>query len=505
MFKSVLVANRGEIAVRIIRECRIQGMETIAIYSDCDATALHVKLADKSVRIGSADPGDSYLNIEKVIRIATENGVDAVHPGYGFISDNWNFAAGCEEAGISFIGPSPKTLAVVANKVDFKKLVKKIGVPIIEGSDEVIDELEEAKSVASEIGYPVLLKSAFGGGGRGIRRVKDEAELVENFTVASNETRRAFGRAGMYIEKLVSPARHIEVQIVSDGRGNTIHLGERECSIQRRHQKLLELAPSPAVDEESREKIGRYAITIAEAVNYKNVGTVEFLMDSQGRFYFIEVNARLQVEHPITEAVTGIDLVREQLAIAAGEKMSRTQRDVELKGAAIQCRINAEDPAAGFIPSAGEILKLFLPGGPGVRIDTALYPGYVVPEYYDSLLAKVITFGASLEEARRRMVLALDELRIDGVKTTISLHQLLLAHEEFQKWNLDVSFLEKSGVLESLVETRKQERQTILEEGAIMAAAVIAIEGSGPQAKRGVARAGIRTQDDMRSRFHDLT
>ncbi|HXW37513.1 MAG TPA: biotin carboxylase N-terminal domain-containing protein, partial [Nitrososphaerales archaeon] len=296
MFHRVLVANRGEIAVRIIRECRLWGIETVAVYSDCDADALHVKLADRAVRIGTDDPGDSYLNIEKVIRTAVESKSDALHPGYGFISDNWILAAGCEEAGIAFIGPSPKTLSTVANKVDFKRRVRSIGVPTIEGSAQVIDSLDEAKKVAKEMGYPVLLKSAFGGGGRGIRSAASERELVDNFNVASTETRRAFGRAGMYIEKLVSPARHIEVQILADGHGATIHLGERECSIQRRHQKLLELTPSPAVDEALRKKVGGYAVAIARAVDYKNAGTMEFLMDADHNFYFIEVNARLQVE-----------------------------------------------------------------------------------------------------------------------------------------------------------------------------------------------------------------
>jgi acetyl-CoA carboxylase biotin carboxylase subunit len=473
LFKSVLIANRGEIAVRVIRTCKLLGVRTVAIYSDVDVEALHVKLADRAVRIGPADPGDSYLNIDRIVQTAVDAGVDALHPGYGFVSENWNLAETCRQAGIKFIGPSPRTLVLAGNKVDCKRIARKAGVPVIEGGETVQYTSEGAKEAANELGYPVLLKAAFGGGGRGIRRAANDKELVEGFKLAAQEMKRSLGKAGLFVEKLVEPARHIEVQVVSDGKGKVVNLGERDCSIQRRHQKLLELAPAPGLDEDSRAKVAEYAVKLAKALNYENIGTMEFLMDSDKNFYFIEVNSRLQVEHPITEMVAGLDLVKEQLEIAAGEGIDYGQKDVVLKGAAIQCRINAEDPAEGFEPSSGRVEKLFFPGGAGVRIDSALYAGYVVPEYYDSLLAKLIVAGKDLEDARRRMALALDEFQIEGVKTTIPLQRYILAHPEFVNWNLDVSFLQRNGIVEALAQRLASERAELAGRGAAIAAVIM--------------------------------
>ncbi|MBI3022117.1 MAG: acetyl-CoA carboxylase biotin carboxylase subunit [Thaumarchaeota archaeon] len=482
MFKKILIANRGEIAVRVIRTCKLLGIKTVAIYSDADNDALHVKLADQAFRIGPPQPGESYLNVERMMRVAEESGVDAVHPGYGFISENWNFAAACEESGIKFVGPSSRTLSITGNKVDCKRIARKEGVPVIPGIEDVIDDAAEAERVANEMGYPVMLKSAFGGGGRGIREAKNRQDLRENFERALSEARGAFGRAGMYIEKLVRPARHVEFQILSDGKGKTIHLGERECSIQRRHQKLLELTPSPMVEEDTRKRVGEFAITVARSVDYENAGTVEFLTDGVGNFYFTEVNPRLQVEHPVTEFVTGMDLVEQQLAIASGESMAYSQGSVVPRGAAMQCRVNAEDPTAGFAPSVGTVESLVLPTGPGVRVDTALYEGCHIPEYYDSLIAKLITWGRDLEEARRRMLPALEEFHIGGLKTTIPLHKELVAHSDFRAWNLDTDFLERNFVVETLVERVEKERHRLLKEGVAIAAAIM-VQGMGKKVR----------------------
>ncbi|MDG7012001.1 MAG: ATP-grasp domain-containing protein [Nitrososphaerota archaeon] len=473
MFDTVLIANRGEIAVRIIRTCKLLGVKTVAVYSDVDAEALHVRLADKAVRIGSADPGDSYLNIDKLVQAASDAGADALHPGYGFVSENWNLAEKCRQAGIKFIGPKPRTLVLAGNKVDCKRMAKRAGVPVIDGGESVFYTPDGVLEAAKELGYPVLLKAAFGGGGRGIREAADDRQLLQAFGLATTEMKRSFGKTGLFVEKLVKPARHIEVQIVSDGRGKVIHLGERECSIQRRHQKLLEITPAPGLDELARMRVAEYAVNLAKALNYENVGTVEFLMDADQNFYFIEVNSRLQVEHPITEMRAGVDLVKEQLEIAAGEGIDYAQEDVELKGAAMQCRINAEDPGAGFAPSSGRIERLFFPGGAGVRVDTALYQGYVVPEYYDSLLAKLVVRGSDLEDARKRMALALSEFEIEGPKTTIPLQRFIVAHEEFAKWNLNVEFLQENRVLESFSEHAAAARAELAVQGAAIAAALL--------------------------------
>lgn len=480
MFKSVLIANRGEIAVRIIRTCRLLGIKTVAVYSDVDIGALHVKLADRALRIGTADPGDSYLNIDRLVQTAVEAGVDALHPGYGFVSENWNLAEKCRQMGIKFVGPTPRTLVVAGNKVDCKRIAKKAGVPVIEGGGTAFYTPEGALEAARDLGYPVLLKAAFGGGGRGIREASDDRQVLQGFKLASTEMRRSLGKAGLFVEKLVRPARHIEVQIVSDGHGKVIHLGERDCSLQRRHQKLLELSPAPGLDELARIQVAGYAVKLARALGYENVGTVEFLMDRDQNFYFIELNSRLQVEHPVTEMRAGVDLVKEQLEIAAGEGIDYTQNDVELKGAAMQCRINAEDPAAGFAPSSGTVERLFFPGGAGVRIDTALYAGYEIPEYYDSLLAKLIVRGNDLEDVRRRMIIALSEFDIDGPRTTIPFQRYILEHEQFTKWNLDVRFMEEHRILESFSERASREKGSIDRQGAAIAAAILEAGIGGP-------------------------
>ena len=484
MFKSVFIANRGEIAVRIIRTCELLGVKTIAAYSDVDVNALHVKLADKAVRIGPADPGNSYLNIDRIVQTAVDTGVDALHPGYGFVSENWNLAEKCRQAGIKFIGPQARTLVVAGNKVDCKRIARKAEVPVINGGETVCYTPESALEEAHEVGYPVLLKAAFGGGGRGIREAADDRQLFQGFQLASTEMKRSLGKAGLFVEKLVRPARHIEVQIVSDGKGKVIQLGERDCSIQRRHQKLLEMTPAPGLDELARMRVAEYAIRLVKALGYENIGTVEFLMDKDQNFYFIEVNSRLQVEHPVTEMRAGVDLVKEQLEIAAGEGIDYNQNDVEFNGAAIQCRINAEDPESGFPPSTGRIERLFFPGGAGVRIDTAIYPGYDVPEYYDSLLAKLVVKGEGLEEARKRMVLALDEFEIEGLRTTIPLQRFILRSSEFASWNLDLLFIQRNRIVESFVEQQSRQRTELARQGAAIAAAIL---------ESGISRGAIRT------------
>ena len=473
MFKSVFIANRGEIAVRILRTCKLLGVRTVAAYSDVDIGGLHVKLADRAVRLGSADPGDSYLNIEKLVQTAVDSGVDALHPGYGFVSENWNLAEKCRQAGIKFIGPDARTLVIAGNKVDCKRLARNAGVPVVEGGGAVHYTAEGALQAARDLGYPVLLKAAFGGGGRGIREASDDRQLLQGFKLASTEMRRSVGKAGLFVEKLIRPARHIEVQVMADGRGKVIQLGERDCSIQRRHQKLLEVTPAPGLDELARMQVAEYAVRLAKALDYENLGTVEFLMDGNQNFFFIEMNSRLQVEHPVTEMRAGVDLVKQQLEIAAGEGIDQNQDEIELKGAALQCRINAEDPEAGFAPSSGRVDRLFFPGGAGVRIDTALYPGYEVPEYYDSLLAKLVVLGNDLEDARKRMTLALDEFNIEGPKTTIPLQRFILRHEEFAKWNLDVLFLQKFKIVESYNELVGRERDLLVKQGAAIAAAIL--------------------------------
>jgi acetyl-CoA carboxylase biotin carboxylase subunit len=500
LFNSVLIANRGEIAVRIIRTCKLLGVRTIAAYSDVDVGALHVKLADRAVRIGPSEPGASYLNIESIVQAAVDAGVDALHPGYGFVSENWNLAEKCRQAGIKFIGPAPRTLVIAGNKVDCKRIARRAGVPVIEGGETVFYEPRAALEAAQEIGFPVLLKAAFGGGGRGIREANDERQLLQGFTLASSEMKRSLGKVGLFVEKLIRPARHVEVQVVADGKGRVIHLGERDCSIQRRHQKLLEMTPAPGLDELARMRVAEYALNLAKALDYENVGTIEFLMDADQNFYFIEVNSRLQVEHPVTEMRARVDLVKEQLEIAAGEGIDYNQNDVELLGAAMECRINAEDPAMGFAPSGGRIERLYFPGGAGLRIDTAIFQGYDVPEYYDSLLAKLVVYGNDLEGTRKRMALALSEFEIVGVKTTLPLQRFLLDHEELAKWNLDVQFLQRNRVIESLGEQMRRERDVLVRQGAAIAAVIL---DSGISGRPPVTQATQPRALPREARFYD--
>lgn len=474
MFGKILIANRGEVAVRIIRTCQRLGVGTVAIYSDADKNALHAKLADEAIRVGSASPTDSYLNVERIIEIAVRSRVEAIHPGYGFRSEHWDFAAACESIGVEFIGPSSRTLSMTGNKVDCKKIVGRAGVPTIPGTEHTIDDVEEGAWAAREIGYPVMLKSAFGGGGRGIREAKSEEELRDGFRKAEMEAKGAFGKAGVYIEKVIRPARHIEFQVLSDRKGRIVHLGERECSIQRKHQKLIELTPSPVVDDETRKRVEGYATTVAKTVEYRNIGTVEFLRNDAGDFYFIEMNARLQVEHPVTEMVTGIDLVEEQLRIASGEGIGFSQQMAQPQGAAIQCRINAEDPALGFVPSVGLIDSVSFPEDPDVRVDSALFRGSEVSQFYDSLLAKVIARGRNLEEARRKVLSALSEFRVGGVRTNVAFQRYILEHKRFTDWELATDLLARERMIEAFAETSRHQRIIALEESAAVAAAMLA-------------------------------
>jgi acetyl-CoA carboxylase, biotin carboxylase subunit len=438
----VLVANRGEIAVRVIRACRELDLGTVAVYSTADREALHVRLADEAVCIGSPRARDSSLNVPALLLAATQTGADAVHPGYGFLAENAAFAAACHDAGLVFVGPEPEAIAAMGNKAEARRLAERAGVPTIPGT-EGTTSLKEAVEVAAGVGYPVMVKAAAGGGGRGIRVARDAGELADMIGQAAMEAEAAFGDGSLYVEKLLVDARHVEMQVLGDRVGNLIHLFERECSIQRRRQKILEESPSPALDPAAREVIAEAALSLARAVDYTSAGTVEFLVDRNGSFYFIEMNTRIQVEHPVTELVTGIDLVKEQLRVAAGEPLSVRQEEVALEGWSLEFRINAEDPERSFLPSPGEIVALEVPGGPGVRVDTAAYAGYHVPPFYDSLLAKLIVWGRDREEAIARGRRALREFRIDGVKTTIPFHLELLEDEAFLAGDYHVEFLER--------------------------------------------------------------
>jgi len=438
MFKKVLIANRGEIAVRIIRACREAGVKTVAVYSEVDKDSLHVKLSDESYCIGPAAPSQSYLNIASIISVAEVAGVEAIHPGYGFLAENARFAEVCASNQIKFIGPKPSAIAKMGNKIAARDLARAAGVPVIPGTRGSEKNLKQA---VEKIGYPVMIKAAAGGGGRGMRIAAGPEELDKSLKMASAEAEAAFGDASVYLEKFIENPRHVEVQIIADQAGNVVYLGERDCSIQRRYQKLLEESPSPAVTPELRRTMGEAAVRLARAVNYEGVGTVEFLLDREKNFYFMEMNTRLQVEHPVTEMLLGIDLVKEQLRVAAGEKLSINQEEIMLSGHAIECRINAEDWERNFMPSPGEVELYLPPGGPFVRVDSHLYPGYRVLPHYDSLLAKLIVWGADRGEAIQRMLRALDEYIISPLPTTIPFHQKLLSHEKFLSGDIDTSFL----------------------------------------------------------------
>ena len=442
MFKRVLIANRGEIAVRIFRACRELDIEPVVVYSEADREALHVQLAEQAFCIGPARSADSYLNLDAILTVAKATGCDAIHPGYGFLSENDTFADACAQEGITFIGPSGDVIRAMGNKAAARKLMQQAGVPVVPGSDGAVDTAEQAKALADSIGYPVLIKASAGGGGRGMRRVFDPEQLTPLFEEARSESEACFGSGEMYLEKLILNPRHIEFQIMADRHGNVIQLGDRDCSIQRRNQKLLEESPSKALTPELREQMGAAAVAAAKAAHYENAGTIEFVLDPEGHFYFIEMNTRIQVEHPVTELVTGMDLVREQIRVAAGLPLSRTQEEVQLHGHAIECRINAEDPARNFQPCPGKVEFVHLPGGCGVRVDTCLYNGYELPPYYDSLMAKVIVHAPTRLEAIRRMRRALEELIIEGPATNADLLHQILHHPDFVRGNYNTGFLE---------------------------------------------------------------
>jgi acetyl-CoA carboxylase biotin carboxylase subunit len=443
MFDKILIANRGEIAVRIIRACKELGIRTLAVYSKTDADSLHVQLADEAICVGEAPSKESYLKIDRIISAAEVGDIEAIHPGYGFLAENAHFAEVCENCNIKFIGPTSAAIRAMGDKIAAREAMRKAGVPVVPGSDGPVEDEQSALKNARRIGYPVIVKAAGGGGGRGMRVAHNDPSLVKGYHTSRSEAERAFGNPMVYIEKYIENPRHIEFQILADRKGKTIHLGERDCSLQRRHQKLVEESPSPALTSDLRKRMGKAAIKAAEAVRYVNAGTVEFLLDAKGDFYFIEMNTRVQVEHPVTEEVTGIDIVKEQIRIAAGEELGYDQKDIEFSKAAIECRLNAEDPFNGFQPCPGRIEFLHVPGGHGVRVDTHVYAGYDIPPHYDSMIAKLICYGRDRRVALERMARALDEFMIRGVKTTIPLHKLILKDPNFRRGRYSTSFVER--------------------------------------------------------------
>ncbi|GMK46328.1 acetyl-CoA carboxylase biotin carboxylase subunit [Paenibacillus glycanilyticus] len=445
-FQKVLIANRGEIAVRIIRACRELGISTVAVYSEADRDSLHVRLADEAYCIGPTASKDSYLNLTNLMSVATLTGCDAVHPGYGFLAENADFAEICESCNITFIGPSPEAISKMGDKAVAKQTMKEADVPVIPGSDGLIENMDEAVRVARDIGYPVIIKATAGGGGKGIRIAEDEESLVQQITTAQQEAQKAFGNAGVYLEKYLTGMKHVEIQIMADKHGNAVHLFERDCSVQRRRQKLVEEAPCPVLTPAMRERMGRAAVRAALAVQYAGAGTLEFLLGPDGNFYFMEMNTRIQVEHPVTEMITNVDLIKEMISVAEGNPLSFKQEDLQINGWAIECRINAEDSERNFMPSPGPIPFYLPPGGTGVRVDSAVYPGYTISPHYDSMIAKLIVWGRTREEAIARMKRALAEFAIDGIKTTIPFHQKLLNHPVFVKGNFDIKFLEEYDV-----------------------------------------------------------
>ena len=446
MFQKLLIANRGEIAVRIIRACREMGIKTVAVYSQADADALHTQLADESICIGKAEAKDSYLNMERILSATIASGADAIHPGFGFLSENSKFAALCEKCNIAFIGPSARTIEETGNKSEARNAMVRAGVPVIPGTKEPIFTAEAGRKFADEIGYPVMIKAALGGGGKGMRVVQNSTDFEKNFQNAQREAENGFGDNSMYIEKYIEHPKHIEFQILADNEGNTIHLGERDCSVQRRHQKMIEESPCIALDEDLREQMGAMAVRAAKAVGYRNAGTVEFLLDSHRQFYFMEINTRIQVEHGVTELVTGIDLVKEQIRIAAGEKLGLRQSDIHLTGHAMEVRINAENPDKNFAPCPGTIQELHIPGGNGVRIDTAVYPGYIIPPYYDSMIMKVMVYDKDRESALKKMRSTLGEVIIEGVTTNLDFQYEILKNKEFESGAVHTDFIEKNFV-----------------------------------------------------------
>lgn len=454
MFSKILIANRGEIALRIIRACKELGVKTVAVYSTHDEDALHTIFADEAVCIGPPASTESYLNPVRIISAAEITGADAVHPGYGFLAENANFADMCTSCDLVFIGPPANVIRKMGDKSQAKMSMTKAGVPVVPGSNGVVKSDNRAKEIARGIGFPMIIKAVAGGGGKGMRIVREESAMENSFMMASAEAESAFGNPDLYFEKYIESPRHIEIQLLADKHGNVIHLGERECSIQRRHQKLIEESPSPVVDEEMREKMGKIAVKGAKSIGYESAGTIEFLVDSEGNFYFMEMNTRIQVEHPVTEMVYNVDLIKEQIRLAAGEKLGIKQSEIKPRGHSIECRINAEDPLNNFIPSPGQITYLHTPGGPGIRVDTHIYDSYVVPSFYDSLLAKLIVSARNRGEAIRRLNRALDEFVIEGIKTTIPFHKFVINTPEFVEGNFNTHFIENiydKAVKEKLV------------------------------------------------------
>ncbi|CAM3311779.1 MULTISPECIES: acetyl-CoA carboxylase biotin carboxylase subunit [Paenibacillus] len=445
-FQKVLIANRGEIAVRIIRACRELGISTVAVYSEPDRDSLHVRLADEAYCIGPTLSKDSYLNFTNIMSVATLTECDAIHPGYGFLAENADFAEICESCNITFIGPSADAINRMGDKAVAKQTMKDAGVPVIPGSDGLIEDLNEAIMLARDIGYPVIIKATAGGGGKGIRIAEDEEALIKQITTAQQEAQKAFGNAGVYLEKYLTGMKHVEIQIIADKHGNAVHLGERDCSVQRRRQKLVEEAPCPVITEEVRTRMGEAAVRAAKAVQYSGAGTLEFLLGPDGQFYFMEMNTRIQVEHPVTEMVTGVDLIQEMISVAEGNPLSFTQEDIVINGWSIECRINAENPDKGFMPAPGTIQFYLPPGGPGVRVDSAAYPGYTISPYYDSMIAKLIVWAPTRNEAIAKMKRALSEFEIEGIYSTIPFHQKLMNHPTFIKGDFDIKFLEENEV-----------------------------------------------------------
>ena len=467
MFKRILIANRGEIAVRIIRACREMGVESVVVFSDVDRRALHVRKADYAYHIGPATASESYLNIEKILDVARRSGAEAIHPGYGFLSENAKFARACKEAGVKFIGPTAESMEIMGSKTRARQNMKRAGVPFVPGSERGL-EFDGIERMAEQIGYPVMLKAAAGGGGKGMRMVKAHDELRSAYDAARSEAQRSFGDNEVYIEKFIVNPRHVEMQVFGDEYGNVVYLGERECSIQRRHQKVLEESPSPIVDADMRRRMGEVAVRVAKAANYVNAGTVEFLVDEQRNFHFLEMNTRLQVEHPVTEFVTGFDLVHLQLRVASGEKLPFTQEDVKLRGHAIECRIYAEDPDNNFFPSPGQITRLISPSGPGIRRDSGMYEGWTVPIDYDPLLAKLVGYGETRDDAINRLLRALYEYFVGGIKTNISLFRRILKDPDFRAGRLDTGFLDR---LLAQPSTETDDRRPLI---AAMGAAIFA-------------------------------
>ncbi|HXG46748.1 MAG TPA: acetyl-CoA carboxylase biotin carboxylase subunit [Methylomirabilota bacterium] len=458
MFEKILVANRGEIAVRVIRACRELNIKTVAVYSEADANSMHVQIADEAICIGKAPSSESYLRIDRIVSAAEIADVDAIHPGYGFLSENAHFAEVCESCNIRFIGPSPRAMSALEDKAVSRVLARKAGVLTPPGSDGIVDNEQDARAVAQRIGYPVMIKAVAGGGGRGMRVAHNDISLIKGYHTARAEAEKAFGNSGVYIEKFIENPHHVEFQILGDGRGKIIHLGERDCSIQRRNQKLIEETPSPLIErrKDLRKKMGKAAVRIAETAQYSNAGTVEFVVDDHGNFYFLEVNKRIQVEHPVTEEVTGIDLVKYQILIAMGEQIRESQGDINIRGHSIECRINAEDPFGDFRPSPGRIEMLYAPGGPGVRVDSHAYAGYTIPPHYDSMIGKLVTTGRDRRDALDKMTRALTEFMITGVKTTIPFQLAVLQDPNFRRGVYSTNFVEQllGGARRELIEEK---------------------------------------------------